>query len=42
VLTLLERGVKRTLRLRSWENRKERVARRRRTAGPEDADLELG
>jgi len=29
ILALLERGIKRTLRLRSWEDRKERVARRR-------------
>ncbi len=42
ILALLERGIKRTLRLRSWEDRKERVARRRRElleAPPPDLDL---
>jgi len=41
VLTLLERGVKRTLRLRSWENRKDRVGRRRGQTLEPDAETDL-
>ena len=42
VLALLERGIKRTLRLKGWEDRKERVLRRRRRRlGDPPPDLEL-
>lgn len=41
ILTLLERGIKRTLRLKGWEDRKDRVLRRRRPSTLPAPDLEL-
>jgi AcrR family transcriptional regulator len=41
ILTLLERGIKRTLRLTGWENRKERVNRRRRLRASSSPELDF-
>jgi AcrR family transcriptional regulator len=41
ILALLERGIKRTLRLRGWEERKDRVRRRRRLDPLPRSDLDL-
>ncbi len=41
ILALLERGLKRTLRLKGWEDRKDRVLRRRRPSTQPPPDLEM-
>jgi AcrR family transcriptional regulator len=41
ILTLLERGIKRTLRLKGWEDRKDRVLKRRRRRAPPTPSLDL-